>query len=99
VVPWGYDPAEFRPRTRPIALPTSKSFIFLYVGAGNERKGIDALLKAYLAEFSADDDVVLVIKEGRRDPTWEKWLAEIRRRYLGDRRDGARTPAVPKSCG
>lgn len=96
VVPWGYDPAEFRPRARPIVLPTSKSFVFLYVGAVNERKGIDALLKAYLAEFSADDDVVLVIKEARRHPTYEKWLAETQRRYLGDRRDGAADAGRPE---
>lgn len=89
VIPWGYDPAEFHPGARPVALSTARSFVFLYVGAVNERKGVDALLRAYLAEFSAADDVVLVIKESFRHPTWAKWAAELQRRHLGDRR-GAR---------
>ena len=96
VIPWGYDPAEFGPAARPIALPTSKSFVFLYVGAVNERKGIDALLHAYLDEFSVDDDVVLVIKESPRHVTWEKWLAETQQRYLGDRRDGGAAADRPE---
>ncbi len=84
VVPWGYDPVEFHPGVHPVALPTAKSFVFLYVGAVNERKGIDILLQAYLAEFSADDDVVLVIKESQRHPTWTRWLSDVQRRHLGD---------------
>ncbi len=43
-------------------LATRKKFRFLHVSSAHARKGVDVLLKAYFAEFSADDDVVLVIK-------------------------------------
>jgi glycosyltransferase involved in cell wall biosynthesis len=87
LVPWGCDHTEFHPRARPAALPTSKSFVFLYVGAVNERKGIDVLLRAYGAAFSAGDDVALVIKESMRHATWEKW-ADARRRDVDPGRAG-----------
>jgi glycosyltransferase involved in cell wall biosynthesis len=100
VIPWGHDRTEFHPSTVRVALPTSKRFVFLYVGAANERKGIDVLLDAYLTEFSADDDVALVIKEGPRHATYEPWLQRVERRYLGTHRRGGaevhwmRTPSA-----
>ena len=89
VLPWGYDPDQFHPQARPVALPTSKRFVFLYVGAVNERKGVDALLEAYVAEFRAEDDVALVVKEAFCHPTWEAWRTDLRHRYVGVRRGGA----------
>jgi glycosyltransferase involved in cell wall biosynthesis len=39
-----------------------KIFKFLYTGEDNERKNIDALLKAYLSEFNYHENVALIIK-------------------------------------
>ncbi len=63
VVPLGIDPERFRPDAKPMALATRKSFKFLFVGGTIFRKGADVLLKAYLARFTAADDVCLVIKD------------------------------------
>jgi glycosyltransferase involved in cell wall biosynthesis len=62
-IPNGFDPAVFHPEAAPTPLPTSKRFRFLYVGGSIGRKGYDVLLRAYVEEFSADDDVCLVIKD------------------------------------
>lgn len=62
VCPLGYDLMEFHRDVMPTALPTTKSFKFLYLGGANERKGTDLLLRAYGHEFQASDDVVLVLK-------------------------------------
>ncbi len=63
VVPLGIDPQKFRPDAPPLALGTAKKFKFLFVGGTIHRKGADLLLKAYLGNFSAADDVCLVIKD------------------------------------
>ncbi len=89
VIPWGYDPTRFHPRTRPVALAKGKAFLFLYVGAVNQRKGVDLLLDAYRAEFRADDAVALVIKETFRHPTWDGWRNDIRTRSVGNGRRAA----------
>jgi len=47
------EPYEFKPQLR--------SFIFLSVFGWSYRKGYDVLLKAYLKEFSGDEDVSLLI--------------------------------------
>jgi glycosyltransferase involved in cell wall biosynthesis/tetratricopeptide (TPR) repeat protein len=63
VVPNGIDPARFHPNVPPLALATRKSFKFLFVGGTIFRKGPDLLLEAFLAQFTAADDVCLVIKD------------------------------------
>lgn len=63
VVPLGIDPERFRPEAKPLALKTGKRFKFLFVGGTIFRKGADVLLKAYLARFTAADEVCLVIKD------------------------------------
>jgi len=63
VIPWGIDPDVFSPDAEPLLLPTEKSFRLLFVGGLIGRKGFDTLLAAYLAEFSPDDDVCLVVKD------------------------------------
>jgi FkbM family methyltransferase len=63
VIPWGVDPDVFTPDVPPLLLPTPKTFRFLYVGGTIARKGFDRLWEAYLAEFSRDEDVCLVIKD------------------------------------
>ncbi|HET7041487.1 MAG TPA: glycosyltransferase family 4 protein, partial [Gemmatimonadales bacterium] len=51
-----------RPEREAYEGPLGKGFRFLHVSSTFPRKGIDALLKAYLSEFSASDDVTLIIK-------------------------------------
>ena len=63
VVPNGVDVEKFNPQAAPMALPTNKKFKFLFVGGTIFRKGPDVLLKAYLENFTAADDVCLVIKD------------------------------------
>lgn len=45
-----------------LEIPTRKSFKFVHVGTGFPRKGCELLLRAYAAEFTAADDVCLVVK-------------------------------------
>jgi len=63
IVPLGIDPEKFKPGLQPLKLATAKSFKFLFVGGTIHRKGPDLLLKAYLENFTAADDVCLVIKD------------------------------------
>ncbi len=63
VVPNGVNTGRFHPDVEPLALPTGKSFKFLFVGGTIPRKGADILLETYLREFTAQDDVCLVIKD------------------------------------
>ena len=89
VLSWGYDRDEFHPRVPPVLLADAGRFVFLHLGAASRRKGIDVLLRAYLAEFSDTDDVVLVIKEALRHPTYEPWLHAVQRRFLAGQRPSA----------
>ena len=63
VIPNGVDVDRFHPAVPPTELPTDASFVFLFVGGTLWRKGADVLLETYLATFTADDDVCLVIKD------------------------------------
>ncbi len=63
VVPNGVDAKLFHPGAEARALATTKRFKFLFVGGTIGRKGPDLLLQAYLQNFSATDDVCLVIKD------------------------------------
>lgn len=64
VIPNGVDPEIFSPGPAGgYELGTKKSFKFLFIGGTLERKGIDVLLDAYLAAFTPDDDVALVVKD------------------------------------
>jgi glycosyltransferase involved in cell wall biosynthesis/tetratricopeptide (TPR) repeat protein len=62
VVPNGVDVARFRPEGRPYPLRTRKATKLLFVGGLIQRKGVDALLEAYLSSFNRLDDVCLVVK-------------------------------------
>ncbi|MEB4590752.1 glycosyltransferase [Candidatus Thiothrix sp. Deng01] len=46
----------------PVSLPKGKRFCFLHISSCFPRKGVDVLLDAYTAAFTAADDVLLVIK-------------------------------------
>jgi glycosyltransferase involved in cell wall biosynthesis len=83
VCPLGVDRSEFHPNVLPAALPTNKTFKFLYVGGANERKGTDILLSAFTQEFTAQDDAVLAFKTfGYEDhlAAFERAIAKLQRR-------------------
>jgi glycosyltransferase involved in cell wall biosynthesis/predicted Zn-dependent protease len=63
VIPNGVDTEQFRPQASPMTLATQKKFRFLFVGGTIGRKGPDLMLQAYLKNFTAADDVCLVIKD------------------------------------
>jgi glycosyltransferase involved in cell wall biosynthesis/tetratricopeptide (TPR) repeat protein len=63
VVPNGVSAEKFHPQVLPMKLATQKKFKFLFVGGTIGRKGPDLLLQAYLKNFTAADDVCLVIKD------------------------------------
>ena len=82
LTPYGIRLDLFRPDVPPFELPTRKKFIFLCVAMPHKRKGLDILLEAYGAEFSARDDVCLVIKSsyiarGDRLRPWETDLDKL----------------------
>jgi glycosyltransferase involved in cell wall biosynthesis len=58
----GVDRGQFHPSVAPRELPTGRRFRFIYLGGAHERRGTDVLLAAYTEEFSADDDVALIVK-------------------------------------
>ncbi len=62
VIPNGVDTDLYRPDGPKYPLATTKRFKFFFIGGTIPRKGIDAVLKAYVAMFKADADVCLVIK-------------------------------------
>lgn len=62
VVRQGTDTSFFTPTGPPLVLRTKKTMRLLFVGGTIGRKGIDVVLRAYLEEFNASEDVCLVIK-------------------------------------
>lgn len=62
LVPHGVNPRHFHPDVPPKRFETRKCFKFLFVGLPIKRKGIDVLVPAFIEEFSAKDDVCLIVK-------------------------------------
>ena len=62
VVPDGVHSGLFRPGLEPFVWPKARGFKFLSSFDLLDRKGMKLLLKAYLAEFRADEDVCLILK-------------------------------------
>jgi glycosyltransferase involved in cell wall biosynthesis len=62
VLPYGVDTEFYSPTNEAIQIEGKRGFSFLYVFAFDWRKGFDLLLKAYYEEFSASDDVSLILK-------------------------------------
>jgi glycosyltransferase involved in cell wall biosynthesis/FMN phosphatase YigB (HAD superfamily)/tetratricopeptide (TPR) repeat protein len=84
VVPNGVNPEKFNPQAAPMKLATQKKFKFLFVGGTILRKGPDLLLQAYLKNFTAADDVCLVIKDfgGQTVYAGQTFEAQIRAAQL-----------------
>lgn len=71
VIPLAVDDMLFRPTGPTFKLVTQKKFKFLFVGGSIYRKGIDTLISSYLKEFSAEDDVCLIIKDHGTDGSYK----------------------------
>jgi glycosyltransferase involved in cell wall biosynthesis len=67
-LPGGVNTTLFRPGLQPLPIPQRRGFNFLSVFEWTQRKGPDVLLRAYLSEFKASEDVALILKTyGRPD--------------------------------
>jgi glycosyltransferase involved in cell wall biosynthesis len=63
VIPHGFDPAEYRADdVEPLRIGDRKGFNFLSIFEWTYRKGWDVLIKAYLEEFTEDEDVRLLLR-------------------------------------
>jgi glycosyltransferase involved in cell wall biosynthesis/ADP-heptose:LPS heptosyltransferase/chemotaxis methyl-accepting protein methylase len=110
VVPNGVNPDVFHPGVQPMNLATKKSFKFLFVGGTIHRKGPDLLLRAYLENFTAKDDVCLVIKDfgGQSIYAGQTFEAQIRAAqakpgapeilYLNEEMPPESLPALYRAC-
>jgi GT2 family glycosyltransferase/glycosyltransferase involved in cell wall biosynthesis/Flp pilus assembly protein TadD len=110
VVPNGIDPEVYREGVEPLELTTKKKFRFLFVGGTIHRKGPDVLLNAYVNNFTAADDVCLVIKDfgGKTfyaGQTIEKQIKALQARpnapeilYLTDEMPAAAMPLLYAAC-
>lgn len=95
IVPSAVDTDVFTPDGDPLALEARRGFTFLSVVDWTWRKGWDVLVEAYLAEFSPDDDVGLVLKVA---PTagvaLETVAAQLQSRIEAAQRDGGETADI-----
>jgi len=62
VVHTGVDTQIFRPGLPALDFPRGRGFRFLSITDLHSRRGTDLLLRAYLEEFTADEDVALILK-------------------------------------
>ncbi len=62
VVPLGYNHHVFKYIERPVPMEERQDFVFMHYNGFNIRKGFRELLKAFTAEFGADEPVKLIIK-------------------------------------
>ena len=90
LLPWGVSRKEYSPFAQPKKIPGLKKFNFVYAGAFYERKGVDILVRAFVEEFSAEEDVSLIIKESMRLGHLEPWVEKIMGRF------GLSRPHSPK---
>jgi glycosyltransferase involved in cell wall biosynthesis/GT2 family glycosyltransferase/cytochrome c-type biogenesis protein CcmH/NrfG len=61
-VPETFDAGLFEPTVAPLAVEDLHGFVFLSVFSWIDRKAWDALLRAWVEEFDAHDDVTLLLK-------------------------------------
>jgi glycosyltransferase involved in cell wall biosynthesis len=76
LVPGGVDTRAFSPGVAPLEIRPRRSFNFLSVFDWHRRKGYDLLLRAYLREFTPDDDVALILKV-YQSADWSNLEAQI----------------------
>src|SRR5580704_5960620 len=91
-LPEGVNTSVFRPGLEPFPIAQRRGFNFLSIFEWIQRKGPDVLLRAYLSEFKADEDVALILKAyGRPDQGVDMLprLAYFVERVIGMRLDDA----------
>lgn len=101
MVPHGIDPERFRPGLAPLPLPgvTDGGYRFLFVGGLLWRKGVDILLDAYRAAFTAAEDVTLVVKDFGRGGPYQPQDAEARVREMAADAGGLRVEFLRDRLG
>lgn len=87
VVPYAIDTGFFRPQPKTTA---KRAFRFGYASVWDARKGVDLLIRAFVDEFSADEDVELVIQTSIPDVGGDDAHREALRRLA------AAAPADPR---
>jgi len=73
----GVDTQRFRPDLPPLDIPYARGFNFLSVTDGRRQCGTDVLLRAYLQEFTPDEDVALLLRISPRKDSFADPEAEI----------------------
>ena len=63
VIPLGVDETIYHSDVKPFKLENNSSFRFLFIFRPSEHETLDALIKAFKQEFSADDDISLIVKK------------------------------------
>ena len=90
VVPLGVDAEVFNREGPTHEMTHGAGQTFLFVGAATDRKGIDILLRAFVAAFDARSDVQLVVK----DHTGDAFYTGLSRRDAV--LEAAREPGAPR---
>jgi glycosyltransferase involved in cell wall biosynthesis len=90
LVPLGVDTDVFHPDGPTHEMTHGVGKTFLFVGAATDRKGIDILLRGFVAAFDAHSDVQLVVK----DHTGDAFYTGVSRRDAV--LDAARQPGAPR---
>lgn len=63
LIPYSTDTSKYTKRAKPFVVPgADDAFKFLAICQYSKKKGIDPLLKAYLSEFTPEDNVILILK-------------------------------------
>lgn len=78
LIPNFFDLSEFTPHGPQLSYSFPESFLFLSVFDLKKRKGYDVLLKAFLGEFSRDDNAALLIKirDSSKSDLIEQFIAD-----------------------
>lgn len=95
IVPHGVNTATYNPGKKKYALPEAKGkFVFVSVFGFQHRKNPEGLLRAYWEQFSAKDEVLLVIKTNGYSPKEnERWIKKQIADYK--KKLGIRKPTAP----
>lgn len=92
-LPGGVHTDFFRPGLEPLPIPMRRAFNFLSVFEWTQRKGPDVLLRAYLSEFKAGEDVSLLLKTYGRPDAGAEMLPQLA--YFIERHMGMRLEDTP----
>jgi glycosyltransferase involved in cell wall biosynthesis len=92
-LPGGINTTLFCPGLEPFPIAMRRGFNFLSVFEWIQRKGADVLLRAYLTEFKADEDVALILKTYDRPDANAEMLPRLA--YFVERHMGMRLEDAP----